>query len=108
MPILEGKRNFLKADEVKTGDKLKIVTEGEWIASKKFTYEDGTPKQQFIIKVECEEVERDMTLNSTNRTNLIAVWGKNTADWIGKSATVEIVKMSVAGKLMNVIILTAE
>jgi len=105
--ILEGKRNFIKADEVKTGDILEIRSEGEWVQSKTYKYDDGSPKQQFIIKVGCESVERDMTLNSTNRQTLIAAWGKDTAEWVGKSATVEIVKMSVQGQLKNVIILTA-
>ena len=105
--ILENKRNFIKVDEVKTGDQLEILNEGEWFTSKKFTYDDGTPKRQFIIKVGCDGVERDMTLNSTNRQNLICAWGKDTALWIGKMATVEIVKMAVAGQLKNVIILNA-
>jgi len=104
--ILEGKRNFLKADEVANGDRLEILSEGEWVESKKWTYPDGTPKQQFIIKVGMDGVERDFTLNATNRQNLIRTWGKDTKNWIGKFATVEIVKMSVSGQLKNVIILT--
>lgn len=107
MTILESKKNFLKVDEVKTGDVVKFVNEGEWIASRKFTNDDGTPKQQFVIKIECGEAERDMSLNSTNRNNLIAVYGKDTALWVGQTATIEIVKMAVSGQLRNVIILTA-
>ncbi len=106
--ILEGKRNFLKVDEVKTGDKLEILSEGEWVPSKKFTYNDGTPKQQFIVKVSVEGIERDMTLNSTNRNSLIAAWGNDTANWINRFAVIEVVKMSVAGQLKNCIILTPE
>jgi hypothetical protein len=104
--ILEGRKNFIKADEVSNNDRLEILSEGEWIESKKFTYEDGKPKQQFIIKVGHGGVERDMSLNATNRTNLIQSWGKDTKNWIGKFATVEIVKMAVSGQLKNVIILT--
>lgn len=103
--ILEGKRNYLKADEVKTGDTLIINSEGEWIESKRFTYPDGTPKQQFIIKVNCDNVDRDMSLNATNRQNLINAFGKDTSKWVGQAVVVEIVKMSVSGQLKNVIIL---
>lgn len=105
--LLDSKRNFLKADEVKTGDTLKILNEGEWVTSKKFKYDNGEFKQQFIIKVEFDGIEKDMTLNKTNQKTLIEAWGRETALWKDQRATIEVVKMMVGTELKNVIILTA-
>lgn len=106
MTILNSKKNYLKAENVKSGDVVKINSEGEWIESNKYTYEDKTPRKNFVVEVIYAGEARTLTLNSTNRSNLINDWGNDTAEWIGKSATIEIIKVSVGGKLMNSILLT--
>uniref|UniRef100_A0A6M3JFI4 Uncharacterized protein n=1 Tax=viral metagenome TaxID=1070528 RepID=A0A6M3JFI4_9ZZZZ len=103
--ILNEKKTYLKSDSVKTGDLLTIRGEGEWIASKKFSYPDGTPKQQFNIEVEHNLELKTMTLNGTNRNTLINAWGKDTKEWAGKDVKIELVKSLVAGKTVNVIII---
>lgn len=103
--ILNEKKTYLKSDSVKTGDQIIFRGEGEWVASKKFSYPDGTPKQQFNIEVEHNLELKTMTLNGTNRNTLINTWGKDTAGWVGKEAKIELVKSLVGGKAVNVIIL---
>jgi hypothetical protein len=103
--ILNSKRNYLKVEDVKAGDVVEINSEGEWTESTKYKYEDGTPRKQFAIEVIYAKEPRTLTLNSTNRSNLTNVWGNDTANWVGKKASVEIIKVSVAGKLMNSILL---
>lgn len=102
--ILENKK-YLKTAEVFGGETITFKSEGEWVQSKKFTYEDGTPKNDFVIKVEILSVEKDMRLNKTNRDVLIAAYGKDTAKWIGQTAIINKVKAMVAGKMQDMIIL---
>ena len=99
-------RNFLKTKDVKTGDVVTFVSEGEWVENTKFKRPDGSPQSQFIIKVEINDVEMDMSLNSTNRKALIQAFGDDTVKWQGKSAKIEMAKMMVSGGMKDVIILT--
>jgi len=102
--ILTGKRNFLRVDDVKNGDVITFLNEGEWLESKKYTYSDGTPRKDFVIKVSISGTEKDMRLNATNRSNLISAFGNDTANWVGKSASLEKTKVMVGGKMMETII----
>ena len=104
--ILQDKRNFIKATELKNGDTIKFLTEGEWVENKKFQNPDGSPKNQLIFKVEFQGVERDFSLNATNRNAMKEAFGKDTALWVGREAMVEKVKMAVAGGVKEVVILT--
>lgn len=102
--ILENKK-FLKTADVMTNDEIKFLNEGEWVENKKFTYPDGSPKQDFVIKVLYGSDEKDMRLNKTNREALIKAYGKDTANWVGKTAKIVKVKAMVSGKLMDTIVL---
>jgi hypothetical protein len=104
MAILQPKGNFLKAADVKTGDVIEFANAGEWKDSK-FTKEDGSLRKQFVIGTELNGFAKDMALNSGNREALIAVFGNDTEKWIGRKAKIEKVKVSVAGKLMDSIML---
>ena len=104
--ILQDKRNFLKSSDLANGDTIKFLNEGEWVENKKFSNPDGTPKNQLIFKVEFQGVERDFSLNATNRNALKEAFGKDTALWVGKEASVEKMKMAVAGGVKEVVILT--
>ena len=106
--LLEPKRNFLKAEDVQNGTVLEFVNEGEWVESKKWTYEDGSPRQQFIIRVKLGDAEKDLSMNSTSRTAIMDEYGRDTADWVGKRAVVELVRQNVGGALKSVIYLTPE
>jgi len=103
--LLQPKRNFLKVDLVKDGDTLEFLNEGEWVDSK-WTYDDGTPKQQFIMSIKHKGIEYDFTVNVTSRNQLMEAFGRETGEWIGKKAIIELVKQNIGGELKNVIYLT--
>ena len=97
--------NFLKTSEVKGGEIITFLTEGEWVKNTKFTYENGDPKNDFVIKVEILEVEKSMRLSKVNRETLKAAFGDETAEWIGKQAKITKVKAMIGGKMQDMIIL---
>lgn len=103
--ILDNKKNYVKTTDVLGGEIITFKSEGEWVESKRFTYNDGSPKKDFIIKVEINGEEKDMRLNQTNRDILINVYGKETKEWIGQTATITKVKVVVAGKMIDMIVL---
>lgn len=97
--------SYLKAADVKNGDLVRFISEGGWMASAKFTYEDGKPRQDFVIDVEHQGIKKSMKLNKTNRDALKAAWNDETRDWIGREARVETVQALISGKLQLVIVL---
>ena len=105
MVKLSSNKKWVKGSEFKNGDIVKLVSEGGWEESSKFTYNDGSPVQQFIIKIEVNGEEKDMTLNKASRNNLTMTWGYETSEWVGKSAKVEKVKVMVGGDLKDCVVL---
>lgn len=103
--IFETSRKWLKTEYVKVGDSIKILDEGEFVTSSKFTNKDGTPKKDYVCKVEHNEKEADMTINSTKKKTLIKAFGKDTKDWVGKVCTVEISNVMVGENMRKTIIL---
>jgi len=97
--------SYLKSAEVNTGESVTFRNEGEWVENTKFTYDDGTPKNDFVIGVVYRGADKRMRLNKTNRDNMIAAYGAETRDWVGKPAMIVKEKMLVAGKRMDVITL---
>ena len=106
MVMLGSGGNYLKADNCKKGDIIEFLDEGEWVASSKFKYDDGNPVQNFQMKVRLNDTEEyTLTVNTTNRNVLIPAWGNDTAEWINRKAKIEIIKVSVGGKVRNSILL---
>ena len=99
-------KNWLKSEDVKQGDIITFLSEGEWVASAKYTYADGTPRKDFLLKVKHGEVDKDMRLNATNKKILIKAFGDETKEWIGKTAKLAIADIMVSGKLMKTIIIS--
>ncbi len=106
--ILGDKRNFVKTADVRDGDIITFKSEGEWMQNRRFTYDDGTPKKDFMIKVEINGEEKDMRLSQMNRDILKNAYGNDTALWIGQTARITKVKAAVAGKMMDMIVLEVE
>ena len=106
MVKLTGSKEWMKSSEVTTGDQLSFINEGAWEESK-FTHPDGNPKHQFVVKVKYKGAEKSLTLNKVTRDNLTASWGDDTADWVGKSCTIEKVKVMVGGGMKDSLILHA-
>lgn len=97
---------WLKSENVKNGDKIIILDEGQFVTSAKYTYADGTPRKDFILKVKHNDQELDLRINATNKKALIKAFGEETADWVGKPCKLDKVNVMVSGKLMDSIIIT--
>lgn len=95
---------FIQAGvDVRDGDIIKFLNEGEEKANPKFDN-----KKQFSILVRTDEgVEKKMSINNTSKRNMIATYGDDSKDWVLKDARVNIIKQLVSGELKSVIILTA-
>ena len=115
MPVLGG-GNYLKAEFVKTGETLVLNNGGEFLES---TYKypalkmNGEPhpmaglnRKDLVFKVTAGGQKYDFRMNITNQNALKEKWGRNTDDWSGKMAKIEIIKVSVSGKMQNSILLT--
>lgn len=77
---------FLNRDqEIAHKQIVKIAGEGVWEESPRFKKEDGTPQNQFSIKLEVKPNEiRKTTLNFGNVKLLVEAFGDETKDWVGK------------------------
>jgi len=95
-------KKYLKIDEVKTGDLIKFIDEGEEVESTKYFYPEvtltgaphplaGKPRKQFEIGITLANGEkRTLTINKTSYTAIGDKIGYDTKDWINKIATVSI------------------
>jgi hypothetical protein len=102
---LSGARNYLKSEDVKQGDLITFLDEGAFVPSAKYTYSDGTPRKDFLLKVKHNDVEKDMRLNATNKKLLIKAFGEETKDWISKTAKISTADIMVSGKMMKTIVM---
>ncbi len=99
-------KNYLKSEDVKQGDIITFLDEGALVASAKYTYEDGTPRKDFLLKVKHNDVEKDMRLNATNKKIMIKAFGDETSAWVGKTAKINTADIMVSGKLMKTIMMS--
>lgn len=100
--------NFVKGDEVKNGDVLKFLDEGEWHENTRYKYPDGNARWDFVCKVDHAGAEKKMRINATNKKVLIDAWGDETKAWIGKSARISLETALVAGERRKMILLQPE
>jgi hypothetical protein len=108
MVMLNSGGKWIKVAEVNNGDILTFKDEGSWQENTKYKYPDGNPKMDFVIGVDHNGEEKQMRLNGTNRNTLSAVYGKDTAKWVGKTAIVSKMTALVGGKQVEVILLEVE
>ena len=80
--------SYLGADKLKNGDLVTFKSEGEWITSDKYKYDDGNFKKSFVIDVSFDGEAYKMRVNKTSRDALVGSLGEDTADWVGKEAVV--------------------
>ena len=81
---------FLGHGDIANGDKIKFLNEGAYVASSRYKYEDGNPKQDFQMKVEYKGEEFILTVGKTSRNEMIAWYGDDTELWVGKEASMTI------------------
>ena len=106
-PNLNDLSEFLKKDDIKTGDILTFVNEGE-IKDVDFSQaKDGSGvKKVFQIKVQLPDGrEKIATINKTSQESLGSAWGKITSEWVNKQAKVNYIKQLAFGKTIDVLIL---
>ena len=98
-------RNYLKTENIKSGDLITIINEGELVASAKYTYPNGEPRKDFLIKVKHNDTEVDMRINATNKKVLIGAFGDETAQWVNKQVRLDTANVMVSGKMMKTIVM---
>jgi hypothetical protein len=89
---------WLNAKSCKDGDIIVILNEGEWRDSTKFTYDDGNPVKQLVFKVKHEDEEKQLTLIKNSRIAMIAAFGDDTVEWVGKKAAIKLALNTQGGK----------
>jgi hypothetical protein len=98
--ILEGMNSvggkFLDKTKVKTGTKIKIVSEAATV--------EGQFGPQVVAKVivQGDPETYNMNINKTSIRGMISAFGKDTAKWVGQVVTADIRRESVSGKMQNV------
>ena len=83
-----------KGEDIKTGDTVKILGEGEWI--------EGQFGQQFVVKVETRNGEKNVNFNQTTINILHDEFGEDTKNWINKEVLIRVKKDTVAGKKVDI------
>ena len=102
--VVLGSGNYLKMEDVTTGDRITISAVGDWIESTMYKYDDGNPKVDFITKAMFKGEEKSIRINKTNRTTLQEAYGDDTAEWIGKEVILTKEKVMVGGKKMDTLV----
>lgn len=106
--ILTTNKNWLKTENIKAGDLITILNEGEIIPSSRFTYDSGEPRKDFVLKVKHNDQECDFRLNATNKKVLIKAFGNDTAQWISKQCKIDSAPIMVSGKMLKTIVMLPE
>ena len=90
---------WLKAAELKSGTRAKIVSETKSQPSQ-FLNKDGSPKTQDVCKIQIEGAKEPMnvSLNRATINGLIDAFGDDSLKWQGNYLTVETERVRVAGK----------
>lgn len=96
-------RNWLKAQDIKDGDILKILDKGDFVTSAKFTKANGEPKKDFVCKVEYNGNKYDLTINKSRRDDLISAFGKDSEGWVNKTCKVKQEDCKVGSKMLKTI-----
>ena len=83
-----------KGEDVKDGDIVTVLNEGEWI--------EGQFGQQFVVKVQTRNGEKNVNFNQTSINILHDEFGDDTAKWIGREVLIRVKKDTVAGKKVDI------
>lgn len=90
MVVLGEGGKYLSVDVVQPGDTVEFLNEGEWIENTKFPYPDGNPRQDFVMKVGYNGESYLVRINKFSKDELLPVYGRDTAKWVGKKARISI------------------
>ncbi len=100
---------WLKASEIKSGAKCKLVSEAKLVPSQ-FENKDGTVKNQTVAKIRFQEGEEPMnvSINRASQNALIDAFGEDSKDWQGHLLTALTERVVVAGKRVTALYLIPE
>jgi hypothetical protein len=98
---------FLKAGvNVKDGDLVEFVNEGTETMSD-YKDKNGAPKLKINITVKLANgKEVEASLNIPSRKNLVEAYGRDSKNWVGKSARVNVLKQLVGKEMKQVVVFT--
>jgi len=90
---------WLKKEDLKSGDKLKIVSEAELV--------EGQLGQQLVVKVRRQGTPEpvNMAVNKTSKNALIEAYGDDTKDWVEKVITVAVERAIINNKRSMIVYL---
>jgi predicted lipoprotein len=83
-----------KGEDINDGDMVTIKSEGEWI--------EGQFGQQFVIKVETKNGEKNVNFNATTRNILHDEFGDETSEWINKEVLIRTKKDNIGGRKVEI------
>ena len=83
-----------KGEDITDNDIVVIKSEGEYI--------EGQYGQQFVIKIQTRNGEKNVNFNQTTVNILHDELGEETSNWIGKEVTIRAKKDVVAGKGVDI------
>ena len=83
-----------KGEDINDKDIVTIQGEGQWI--------EGQFGQQFVIKIETKNGEKNVNFNQTTLNILHDELGDDTSKWVGKKVTIRVKKDTVAGKKVDI------
>ena len=100
---------WVKASEVKSGAKCKLVSEAKYVPSQ-FENKDGSPKEQLVAKIRFQEGGEPMnvSINRASANALIDAFTDDSVKWQGQLLTALTEKVVVAGKRVTALYLVPE
>ena len=76
---------FLRIEDLQHKETVIIETPGDWVESKTFKKDDGTPANIFEIKIKTQKEETKIAPLPLETLKVLgAEWGPDTTLWVGK------------------------
>lgn len=105
MVMLMTSNQRFKAEDVKNGQSVTILTEGEWVKDK---FKDQPETNAFVVSAKIGDVTKDLKITKASRENLKESWGPETKAWIGKQSLITLVPMEKGKSIMLTPVVSAE
>jgi len=98
---IKANSDYLKANDVKSGDVVVILNEGE---VREADFGTGKARTVFEVEVEHDKKRKTWTMNKTTIKKIIEGFGEDTKAWVGKRVKLDLVKTNVKGNVKDSII----
>lgn len=91
---LDARKSFLVARDVRRNDVVEVLSSIDIISEDKSQF----GRKQYQMQVQHDGREKTWTVNYTTLDRLIQEWGKESAEWVGKSIQLYTEVMEIRGK----------